>query len=37
MIKAEKREKKKNNNRKMIVSNRSIFTILEIKRKPNKK
>lgn len=31
--KAEKREKLKNNKNKMIVSNRSIFTLLRIKNK----
>lgn len=35
--KAEKREKLKNNRNKMIISNRSIFTLLRIKNKKLKK
>jgi hypothetical protein len=33
LTKQEKREQKRENNRKMIVQNRSIFVIQEIKRK----
>lgn len=35
--KAEKREKLKNNRSKMIIKNRSIFTIVRIKRKKAEK
>jgi hypothetical protein len=37
ITKAEKREKLKNNQRKMIVTNKSIFKILKIKQEKSKK
>ncbi len=37
ITKAEKREKLRNNRSKMIVSNRSIFTLVNIKKNKNEK
>lgn len=37
MTKSERREKRKKNNRKMIVTNRSIFVLHRLKGEPCKK